>query len=50
VKAPVFIKICDDSGLIATPKCPISKIRWKEFEQGKEPKKQCNKHRKRRKK
>ena len=47
---PIFLKICNDSGLLATPKCPISKIKWKEFEEGKEPKKQCRKHKRGRRK
>jgi len=42
----IEVKICLDSGLLAGNYCPVSKIEWKRFIAGTEPKEICDIHKK----
>ncbi|NLW48062.1 MAG: PBP1A family penicillin-binding protein [Firmicutes bacterium] len=44
-KRQVIVRICTESGMLATPNCPDSQVMTEIFTEGEEPKEKCNVHR-----
>jgi penicillin-binding protein 1A len=46
-KRTIMVRICNESGLLATPNCPESSVSTESFVEGEEPTSYCNIHKKR---